>query len=200
MAKCANCGAELIEGARFCRECGTKIELPVVTPEKTAAVKSEIETTATSLRELADKMLATYVSGMKDLEDSVANVKAEAAAKAAEFEAKLQDANTLLEAKTREFNDLSERFSKLQVINQQLQTEKFDAQAAVADLNNKIAALEQQKSSLMAALNAQPAVSAVPAASPLPQYAPSVPVQTSDPVPVRTVSETIGNEQIAEEQ
>ena len=42
MAKCVKCGAELIEGARFCRECGTKIEVPVFTEEKAEAVKSEI--------------------------------------------------------------------------------------------------------------------------------------------------------------
>ena len=175
MAKCVKCGAELLEGARFCRECGTKIEIPAVTPEKTAAVRSEIETTAVSLRELADKMLSTYVTGMKDLEDAAARAKAEAAAKTAEIEAKLRENTALLEAKTREFSDLSERFSKLQVINQQLQTEKFDAQAAVAELKNKVAALEQAKTSLMAALNAQQSVSAA---------APVAPVQT----PVQTVA------------
>ena len=163
MAKCANCGAELIEGARFCRECGAKIEAPAVTVEKVAAVKSEIETTAVSLRELTDKMLATYVAGMKDLEDAVAKAKAEAASKAAEYEAKLRDSSVILEAKTRELNELTEKYNKLQMINQQLQTDKFDAQSAVAELNNKVAALEQARSSLVAALNAQQAAAAVSA-------------------------------------
>jgi chromosome segregation ATPase len=163
MAKCAKCGAELIEGARFCRECGAKIEAPAVTVEKVAAVKSEIETTAVSLRELTDKMLATYVSGMKDLEDAVATAKAEAASKAAEYEAKLRDSSVLLDAKTRELTELTEKYSKLQIINQQLQTEKYDAQAAVAELNNKVAALEQARTSLVAALNAQQAAAAVSA-------------------------------------
>jgi chromosome segregation ATPase len=163
MAKCAKCGAELIEGARFCRECGAKIEAPAVTVEKVAAVKSEIETTAVSLRELTDKMLATYVSGMKDLEDAVAKAKAEAASKAAEYEAKLRDSSVLLDAKTRELTELTEKYSKLQIINQQLQTEKYDAQAAVAELNNKVAALEQARTSLVAALNAQQAAAAVSA-------------------------------------
>ncbi|MBR3302332.1 MAG: zinc ribbon domain-containing protein [Firmicutes bacterium] len=163
MAKCAKCGAELIEGARFCRECGAKIEAPAVTVEKVAAVKSEIETTALSLRELTDKMLATYVSGMKDLEDAAAKARAEAESKAAEYEAKLRDSNVLLDAKTRELNELTEKYSKLQIINQQLQTEKFDAQSAVAELNNKVAALEQARTSLVAALNAQQAAAAVSA-------------------------------------
>ncbi|MBQ3930775.1 MAG: zinc ribbon domain-containing protein [Firmicutes bacterium] len=163
MAKCAKCGAELIEGARFCRECGAKIEAPAVTVEKVAAVKSEIETTALSLRELTDKMLATYVSGMKDLEDAAAKARAEAESKAAEYEAKLRDSNVLLDAKTRELNELTEKYSKLQIINQQLQTEKFDAQSAVAELNNKVAALEQTRTSLVAALNAQQAAAAVSA-------------------------------------
>ena len=163
MAKCANCGAELIEGARFCRECGAKIEAPAVTVEKVAAVKSEIETTAVSLRELTDKMLATYVAGMKDLEDAVAKAKAEAVSKAAEYEAKLRDSSVILEAKTRELNELTEKYNKLQMINQQLQTDKFDAQSAVAELNNKVAALEQARSSLVAALNAQQAAAAVSA-------------------------------------
>ncbi|MBQ1712461.1 MAG: zinc ribbon domain-containing protein, partial [Firmicutes bacterium] len=109
MAKCAKCGAELIEGARFCRECGAKIEAPAVTVEKVAAVKREIETTALSLRELTDKMLATYVSGMKDLEDAAAKARAEAESKAAEYEAKLRDSNVLLDAKTRELNELTEK-------------------------------------------------------------------------------------------
>ena len=163
MAKCAKCGAELIEGARFCRECGAKIEAPAVTVEKVAAVKREIETTALSLRELTDKMLATYVSGMKDLEDAAAKARAEAESKAAEYEAKLRDSNVLLDAKTRELNELTEKYSKLQIINQQLQTEKFDAQSAVAELNNKVAALEQARTSLVAALNAQQAAAAVSA-------------------------------------
>ena len=163
MAKCANCGAELIEGARFCRECGAKIEAPAVTVEKVAAVKSEIETTAVSLRELTDKMLAIYVAGMKDLEDAVAKAKAEAVSKAAEYEAKLRDSSVILEAKTRELNELTEKYNKLQMINQQLQTDKFDAQSAVAELNNKVAALEQARSSLVAALNAQQAAAAVSA-------------------------------------
>ena len=163
MAKCAKCGAELIEGARFCRECGAKIEAPAVTVEKVAAVKSEIETTALSLRELTDKMLATYVSGMKDLEDAAAKARAEAESKAAEYEAKLRDSNVLLDAKTRELNELTEKYSKLQIINQRLQTEKFDAQSAVAELNNKVAALEQARTSLVAALNAQQAAAAVSA-------------------------------------
>ena len=174
MAKCVKCGAELIEGARFCRECGTKIDLPAVTPEKTAAVKSEIETTATSLRELADKMLATYVTGMKDLEDAAAKAKAEAESRIAEIEAKLSQTAAQLETKTKEFNDLSDRFSKLQSINQQLQTEKFDAQASAAELTNKVSALEQANASLMAALNAQQSISSSSAA----------PVQA----PVQTVS------------
>ena len=163
MAKCAKCGAELIEGARFCRECGAKIEAPAVTVEKVAAVKSEIETTALSLRELTDKMLATYVSGMKDLEDAAAKARAEAESKAAEYEAKLRDSNVLLDAKTRELNELTEKYNKLQMINQQLQTDKFDAQSAVAELNNKVAALEQARTSLVAALNAQQAAAAVSA-------------------------------------
>ena len=163
MAKCAKCGAELIEGARFCRECGAKIEAPAVNVEKVAAVKSEIETTAVSLRELTDKMLATYVAGMKDLEDAVAKTKSEAASKAAEYETKLRESSDLLDAKTRELNELTEKYSKLQIINQQLQTEKYDAQSAVAELNNKVAALEQARTSLVAALNAQQAAAAVSA-------------------------------------
>ena len=70
MAKCLKCGAELNEGARFCRECGTKVAAPAVTVEQTAEVKNDIENAAKSLREITDKMIASYVTGMKDMEEA----------------------------------------------------------------------------------------------------------------------------------
>ena len=166
MAKCLKCGAELNEGARFCRECGTKVAAPAVTAEQTAEVKNEIESTAKSLREITDKMIASYVAGMKDMEESASKIKAEAEVKASELEAKLAESAALLEAKTKEFDALNEKFSKIQIINQQLQTEKLDAQTAVSELNAKVASLEQVRSSLMAALNAQQSAAAsIPAAA-----------------------------------
>ena len=162
MAKCLKCGAELNEGARFCRECGAKVPAETVTAEAAETVKSDIETTALSLRELTDKMIATYVSGMKDYEASVEKIRTEVAEKTAELEAKLSEKETLLEAKTKELAEITEKFSKLQVINQQLQTEKFDAQTAANDLRTKLAAVEKAKESLMAALTAQQAANAVP--------------------------------------
>ena len=143
MAKCVKCGAELVEGARFCRECGTKIEAQVVTEEKAADVKDEIETTAASLRELTDKMVASYVAGMKDLEEAVAKAKEESVSVIADYEAKLKDNTAQLEKKTAELTELTEKYTKLQNINQQLQTEKYDAQAALAELKSKLDALEK---------------------------------------------------------
>lgn len=142
MAKCVKCGAELSEGARFCRNCGARVEVPALKPEAAAEKQKELEATALGLRELSDKMIASFVTGMKDLEGSLEAVRKEAEAKVAEAEKKFADRASRLMAKEREFSELSEKFGKLQTINQQLQTDKLDAQTEIASLKAQIASLQ----------------------------------------------------------
>ena len=141
MAKCTNCGAELVEGAKFCRQCGQKIEVAELTAEVIDSRKNDIEGTALTLRETVDKMISAYVVGMKDFEDSLAKIKEETAARIASLEEQIKEKTVLIESKDKEFAELNEKYVKLQNINQQIQTEKYDAQALVTELKGKLAAV-----------------------------------------------------------
>ncbi len=151
MAKCVNCGAELPEGARFCRNCGTRVEIPELRPEVLEQKKEEIEATALSLRELSDKMIASFVTGMKDFEGSLEKVRKEAEAKVADAEKKFADKASKLLVKDKEYAELSDKFKQLQSANQKLQAEKAEAQNEIASLKARVAALETAASKTPAA-------------------------------------------------
>lgn len=171
---CGYCGAQIKDGAVFCRSCGRKIEIPVTQRAQKVLLEEEFGAKAEEMQRMCGELATAYLTGLRQKTEEVLLKDAEIGT----LQVKIEQLESSIQNQQAQINNLNKTISYVEGNNQKLRSrvaelepaaQAYAAQQALAAEKERLLTERAEQDSDRTAPNAEAspspaAVSAAPAA------------------------------------
>ena len=124
MSVCKKCGFSIPEGVLFCKKCGTPVQSIETNEMDVDLTIEELTKYSLEMRELSNRMIATYVKAVKKMELELDKVKIEAKSTISKLERKIREDEGEIRRYKVYVSELEEKAKEAETYTNQLIGEK----------------------------------------------------------------------------